>query len=111
MISVSYGRHRVFHQRGDDSAGLLRNEIVLRLGLLHTVEHFLGRFSCETGNVGEPALRIGQLAHGAAQLLGIAQLVERIVQLACQLPDLVVNVGGIRQRNLGWHHGVITPFS
>ena len=75
-LALGHGSHRVGDQRIDDPACFRRNVVVLRLGLLDAVEHFLGGLARQPGDVRQPALGVGQFAHGAAQLVGVPQFIQ-----------------------------------
>ena len=70
----------------------------MRLGLIDAVEHLFRGIAGQPGNVGQTALRIGQFTHGGSQLIGVSQFLEGIVQLAREMPDLVVDVLVVARR-------------
>jgi len=63
-------------------ATALGDELLLGLGTVHVVEHLLGRLTGEAGDVGEPALRVGQLVDRALEFVGVPQFLQGVVQLA-----------------------------
>ena len=86
-------------------------------GQVNPVKHFFGRLACEPGDVGQTALGIGHFARQALELVGQAQCLQGVVQLACERPNAVVDVrvhassgvlGGVLSGVLG---GVRVSFS
>jgi len=58
-----------------------------------TFEHLVGGLAGEAGDVGQAALRIGQLVDRALELVGVAELFERVVQLARDAAELLEHFG------------------
>ena len=63
-------------------AATLGNLRLLGLAFVDVVEHLFGGFAGQPCDVGEAALRVGQLLDRALEFVGVAQLLERVVQLA-----------------------------
>ncbi len=76
--------------------GFGRDVIVLVLGLVHPIQDFFSGLAGQFGDIGQTALGIRQLFRTATELFGHSQLTQRVVQLACQLADLVMDIGAFR---------------
>ncbi len=77
-----------------DGACLAGDGLVLGLGLIHRVQHLLGRVARLLGHVVEPAAGIGQVVGGDLQVRHHAELLQRVVQQPREVADLGVDLLG-----------------
>ena len=91
---LGHRSHRILDEFCTHGTGTLGQRILAVLRHLDLTQHLVGSLSRQTGNIGQTALRIGKLPRTAAQTIRIAQLIERVMQLAREYANLVVDVGG-----------------
>ncbi|MPM73473.1 hypothetical protein SDC9_120453 [bioreactor metagenome] len=92
--ALGHGGHRILDEFCTHGTSALGQRILAVLRHLDLTQYLVGSFPRQTGDIGQAALRIGKLPCAAAQTVRIAKLIERVMQLAREHANLVVDVGG-----------------